>query len=52
MFQIRITQVAANFTEYVNLVAYRLDRSRWSAEPLAELRPSRPGHALSEAPVS
>jgi antitoxin (DNA-binding transcriptional repressor) of toxin-antitoxin stability system len=52
MSEVTVTQVARNFAEYVNRVAYRresftLVRGR---KPLAELRPLPTGARLSELP--
>ena len=52
MSDVTVTQVARNFAEYVNRVAYRREsftllRGR---KPLAELRPLPTGARLSELP--
>lgn len=52
MQKVTVTQVARNFAEYVNRVAYRRETFALvrGNEPLAELRPLPVGSRLSELP--
>jgi hypothetical protein len=52
MSDVTVTQVARNFAEYVNRVAYRRESFRLvrGKKPLAELRPLPAGARLSELP--
>ncbi|NLO28848.1 MAG: type II toxin-antitoxin system Phd/YefM family antitoxin [Actinobacteria bacterium] len=52
MTDITVTQLARNFAEYVNRVAYRRESFRLvrGNKPLAELRPLPMGTRLSELP--
>ena len=53
MSDVTVTQVARNFAEYVNRVAYRRESFTLvrGKKPLAELRPLPAGARLSELPV-
>lgn len=52
MSDVTVTQVARNFAEYVNRVAYRRESFTLlrGKKPLAELRPLPTGARLSELP--
>ena len=52
MSDVTVTQVARNFAEYVNRVAYRRESFTLlrGKKPLAELRPLPAGARLSELP--
>ncbi len=52
MSNVTVTQVARNFAEYVNRVAYRRESFTLlrGKKPLAELRPLPTGARLSELP--
>ena len=52
MSDVTVTQVARNFAEYVNRVAYRRESFTLlrGKKPLAELRPLPSGARLSELP--
>lgn len=52
MSDVTVTQVARNFAEYVNRVAYRRESFTLvrGKKPLAELRPLPTGTRLSELP--
>ena len=52
MSDVTVTQVARNFAEYVNRVAYRRESFTLlrGKKPLAELRPLPAGGRLSELP--
>jgi antitoxin (DNA-binding transcriptional repressor) of toxin-antitoxin stability system len=52
MSEVTVTQVARNFAEYVNRVAYRRESFTLvrGKKPLAELRPLPAGARLSELP--
>ena len=52
MVNVTVTQVARNFAEYVNRVAYRRESFTLvrGNKPLAELRPLPAGARLSELP--
>jgi hypothetical protein len=52
MSNVTVTQVARNFAEYVNRVAYRRESFTLvrGKKPLAELRPLPAGARLSELP--
>jgi len=52
MSDVSVTQVARNFAEYVNRVAYRRESFTLvrGKKPLAELRPLPAGARLSELP--
>ena len=52
MSEVTVTQVARNFAEYVNRVAYRRESFTLlrGKKPLAELRPLPAGGRLSELP--
>lgn len=52
MSDVTVTQVARNFAEYVNRVAYRRETFTLvrGKKPLAELRPLPTGARLSELP--
>jgi antitoxin (DNA-binding transcriptional repressor) of toxin-antitoxin stability system len=52
MSDVTVTQVARNFAEYVNRVAYRRESFTLvrGKKPLAELRPLPAGTRLSELP--
>jgi antitoxin (DNA-binding transcriptional repressor) of toxin-antitoxin stability system len=52
MAEVTVTQVARNFAEYVNRVAYRRESFTLvrGKKPLAELRPLPMGARLSELP--
>ena len=52
MSEVTVTQVARNFAEYVNRVAYRRESFTLvrGKKPLAELRPLPTGARLSELP--
>jgi antitoxin (DNA-binding transcriptional repressor) of toxin-antitoxin stability system len=52
MSDVTVTQVARNFAEYVNRVAYRRESFTLlrGKKPLAELRPVPAGARLSELP--
>ncbi len=53
MSDVTVTQVARNFAEYVNRVAYRRESFTLlrGKKPLAELRPLPTGARLSELPA-
>ena len=53
MSNVTVTQVARNFAEYVNRVAYRRESFTLlrGKRPLAELRPLPAGTRLSELPA-
>jgi len=53
MSDVTVTQVARNFAEFVNRVAYRRESFRLlrGRKPLAELRPLPAGARLSELPA-
>ncbi len=53
MSDVTVTQVARNFAEYVNRVAYRRETFTLvrGNKPLAELRPLPAGARLSELPA-
>jgi len=53
MSDVTVTQVARNFAEYVNRVAYRRESFTLvrGKKPLAELRPLPAGARLSELPA-
>ena len=53
MLDVTVTQLARNFAEYVNRVAYRRESFTLvrGKKPLAELRPLPTGARLSELPA-